>query len=82
MPEQQAALGPSDKNAFLPFLTGPRSCIGQRLAVLELQTVLAVLLKDVLVSPSDKEIEIIQASPWRSCALPSLSSQCTYLCDM
>ena len=63
MPDQQQALGPSDKGAFLPFLTGARSCIGQRLALLELQAVLAVLLSRLRFAPSGAhEVNIIQVS--------------------
>lgn len=34
----------SNSYAYMPFLTGPRACIGNRFAQLEIQTVLAIVL--------------------------------------
>ncbi|KAK9803013.1 hypothetical protein WJX73_010620 [Symbiochloris irregularis] len=66
LPEQQAALGPSEKNAFLPFLIGPRSCIGQRFAIMELQTLAVLLLKAVRFKPASRDVDIIQDMTLRS----------------
>eukprot|EP00882_Tetradesmus_deserticola_P030523 GHRQ01034313.1.p2 GENE.GHRQ01034313.1~~GHRQ01034313.1.p2 ORF type:complete len:103 (-),score=32.00 GHRQ01034313.1:295-603(-) len=37
-------LAPKSKNAFLPFSTGPRSCIGRSYAMLQMVLSMAVLL--------------------------------------
>ncbi|KAK8093495.1 hypothetical protein PG997_000180 [Apiospora hydei] len=40
------ALYPRDKEAWRPFEKGPRNCIGQELALLEVKVVLAMVLRD------------------------------------
>lgn len=47
-------------NHYLPFASGPRRCIGDRFAMMEMQMVLAVLLRNFNFKPLDsaeKEIE-------------------------
>jgi cytochrome P450 len=53
------------KNAFRPFELGPRNCIGQELAVLELKTILALTIRDLDVEsvyPEDGEKMLGQAA--------------------
>ncbi|KAI0868948.1 cytochrome P450 71B25 [Hypoxylon argillaceum] len=40
------ALYPRDKEAWRPFERGPRNCIGQELALLEVRVILAMVLRD------------------------------------
>eukprot|EP00884_Botryococcus_braunii_P014093 jgi/Botrbrau1/22685/Bobra.0132s0028.1 len=47
LPEGLKELGPSRADAFLPFSSGPRSCIGRNFAVLESQVVAAEVLRRV-----------------------------------
>ena len=63
MPERWL-VGPSDplyppKGAWRPFETGPRNCIGQTLALLEMRIVLVMTVREFLISPAydqwDKE---------------------------
>ena len=34
----------SDRYSYIPFLAGPRTCIGNRFALTEMKTILAILL--------------------------------------
>ncbi|GLC41517.1 hypothetical protein PLESTB_001002400 [Pleodorina starrii] len=42
-------------DAFMPFGSGPRSCLGQRLAVAEVKAALAVLLSFLVFEPSGED---------------------------
>lgn len=44
----------SDKNAFMPFAVGPRNCIGQALAMIELDVVLTRICKHFRISVIDE----------------------------
>lgn len=47
LPANMKALGPQHLDAFMPFAAGPRSCIGRYFAMLEMQVVLAVVLRQL-----------------------------------
>ncbi|KAJ9518477.1 hypothetical protein QJQ45_018479 [Haematococcus lacustris] len=69
LPEQQAVLGPRSPDAFMPFSTGGRACIGRYMAVLEAQVVLAVLLQRLELSPPKggaPEVSVKQAFTLKS----------------
>jgi cytochrome P450 len=44
-----------DKRAYLPFLTGPYNCIGQKLAMMELRSVTANLVRSFEIAFADAE---------------------------
>ena len=46
-------LDPKDtyKSNFLPFLTGPRSCIGNKLALIEFKILLSMLVRNYVFQP-------------------------------
>ncbi|KXZ42466.1 hypothetical protein GPECTOR_144g729 [Gonium pectorale] len=44
-------------HAFMPFGSGPRSCLGQRLAVAEVKAALAVLLSYIVLQPAGEAAE-------------------------
>ncbi len=55
---QEELRGPRDHRAFVPFGAGPRFCPGRNLALLEIRTVLAMLLRNFEVFPAnDDEVE-------------------------
>ncbi|CAL8463809.1 g3343 [Coccomyxa elongata] len=53
------ALGPHHPNACLPFLAGNRSCIGRQFALLELQTLVAAVVRKVNLSAAGP-LDVIQ----------------------
>ena len=56
-------LGPTHTSAYMPFLTGSRSCIGRHLATLELQTlVIAIVGRVQLRLTKEHHSNIIQVS--------------------
>jgi cytochrome P450 len=58
MPERWTDERPStniEKRAFLPFLTGPYNCIGQKLAMMELRSVTANLIRSFEITFAEGE---------------------------
>uniref|UniRef100_A0A383VRC8 Cytochrome P450 n=1 Tax=Tetradesmus obliquus TaxID=3088 RepID=A0A383VRC8_TETOB len=47
LPSNLKALGPQHPDAFMPFSAGSRSCIGRYFAMLEMQVMLAVVLRQL-----------------------------------
>ncbi|XP_075979732.1 cytochrome P450 6B1-like [Anticarsia gemmatalis] len=56
--------------AFLPFGTGPRSCLGSQLARNQFGICVASLLSKFRVEPSNNTISCIQYDPWRMLLTP------------
>jgi cytochrome P450 len=54
LPENKASL---NRNAYMPFLSGPHMCIGNHFALMEGQLLLAMMVQkyDVLESPSQSD---------------------------
>lgn len=50
-------------NAFMPFGLGPRMCIGNRFAILEMKAILFYLLKDISLKRSVKSVIPIKLDP-------------------
>lgn len=44
-----------EKRAFMPFGTGPYNCVGQKLAILELRSVIANLVRNFEISFAEGE---------------------------
>ena len=46
-------LNPNDsyKSNFLPFFTGPKSCIGNKLALIEFKILLSILIRNFVFQP-------------------------------
>ncbi|CAE6518284.1 unnamed protein product [Rhizoctonia solani] len=55
-----------DRDAFLPFLTGPRACIGRRFAETTAVTVLVRLLSKYTVSVDETRFNFIEGEPIHS----------------
>jgi cytochrome P450 len=58
MPERWTDERPNailDKRAFLPFLTGPYNCVGQRLAMMEMRSVTANLIRSFEIDFAEGE---------------------------
>lgn len=67
LPENAPSLGQKHTHAFMPFAVGARSCIGRYFAVLELQVLLALLLRKVHILPVDSfEVELSQSFTLKS----------------
>ena len=49
------------QNEFLPFGTGPKSCVGQFLAMREMKAVMVKLMKDWKIELLDKEKQGVEA---------------------
>ncbi|MBX2843211.1 MAG: cytochrome P450 [Flammeovirgaceae bacterium] len=48
-----------NKKAYLPFGLGPRICIGNEFAMLEIQIIVALILKNFKISLPNKKLELI-----------------------
>ena len=64
--EQPSKFDPSrflegKQNEFLPFGTGPKSCVGQFLAMREMKAVMVKLMKDWKIELLDKEKQGVEA---------------------
>src|SRR2546423_179748 len=46
-------LNPKDsfKSSYLPFFTGPRSCIGNKMALIEFKVMLSILVRNFVFQP-------------------------------
>lgn len=51
---------PHDTSAFLPFGTGPRFCPGRNLALVQLRSVLAMLIRNFDVELADPAVEVAE----------------------
>eukprot|EP00775_Hariotina_reticulata_P007258 gene7258-7471_t len=62
-------LGPQHPDAFQPFTVGPRACIGRYFAMLEMQVILALLLREVAVKPAPgrpNQLDVVQSFTLKS----------------
>ena len=53
-----------NKDAFVPFLTGPYGCIGKNLAYMEIRTLTAKLISkfDITVAPGEDGTNVLNSS--------------------
>lgn len=56
--------------SFLPFGEGPRGCIGQRFALMNMQIIVTMVLKDFELLPCEKTPKTITFDPKRSLLSP------------
>lgn len=55
-------LGDYNKDAFIPFSDGARSCIGKRFAQIEIVSVLCILVKHFVITTDVKDESVLLAS--------------------
>ncbi|EMD97546.1 hypothetical protein COCC4DRAFT_203974 [Bipolaris maydis ATCC 48331] len=70
MPERWTSENPNaiiDKRSFMTFLSGPYSCIGQKLAMIEMRSVVANLVRSFEITFADGEDGSAIASRSRDC---------------
>ncbi|KAH7100851.1 cytochrome P450, partial [Auriculariales sp. MPI-PUGE-AT-0066] len=53
------------RDAWIPFTTGPRVCIGQRFATVESVCILARLLRKYRIVPTPEVAALPKAEQWR-----------------